>query len=138
MNNFARGLDDKSVADIIFLDFVKALDKVSHHRLLRKLITYGICEYSLNWIESFLNDPSQQVVIDDHISIGAKITSGVSQGSVLGILLFLICINDLQNCAQNYFCRLFADDCIPYQRIRSCHDSEKLQTDLEQLQKCEI
>ena len=76
-------------------------------------------------------------MIDGHFSIDAKITSGVPQGSVLGPILFLICIDNLPICVQNSVCRLFADDCILYQRIRSCHDSNKLQADLDQLQKWE-
>ena len=75
------------------------------------------------------------MVIDGHFSIDTKITSGVPQGSVLGPLLLLIYINDLPNSVQNSVCRLFADDCILYQRIRSSQDSDKLQADLNQLQK---
>ena len=75
--------------------------------------------------KSFIDNRSQQVMIDGHFSIGAKITSGVPQGSILGPLLFLIYINDLPNCVQNSVCRLFADDCILYHRIRSSQDSDK-------------
>ena len=77
------------------------------------------------------------MVIDGHFSIDAKIPSGVAHGSVLGPLLFLIYINDLQNCVQDSVCCLFDDDCILCQRIRSCHDSNKLQAGLDQLQKWE-
>ena len=137
LNDFSRGLEDKSQTDVIFLDFAKAFDKVSHQGLLEKAYFYGIRGHTFKWIKSFLDNRSQQVVIDGHFSIDAKITSGVPQGSVLGPLLFLIYINDLPNCVQNSVCRLFADDCILYQRIRTSQDSDKLQADLDQLQKCE-
>ena len=137
LNDFARGLEDKSQTDIIFLDFAKALEKVSHQGLLKKAYYYGIRGHTIKWIESFLDNRSQQVVIDGHISIDAKITSGVPQDSVLGPFLFLIYINDLPNCVKNSVCHLFADDCHLYQRIRSCKDSNKLQADLDQLQKWE-
>ena len=88
MNGFARGLEDKSQTDIIFLDFAKAIDKASHQVLLIKAYCYGIRGQTFKWIECFPNIRSQQVVIDGHFGIDAKITSGVPQGSVLGPLLF--------------------------------------------------
>ena len=97
----------------------------------------GIRGRAFEWIEGFIDNRSQQLVIDGHISIDAKIASGVPQGGVLGPLLFLVCINDLPNCVQCSVCRLFADDCILCQRIRSCQDSDKLQADLDQLKKWE-
>ena len=110
---------------------------MANQGLLKKAYYYGIGGHTFKLIESFPNNRSQQVVIDVLFSIYAKITSGVPQGSVLGPLLFLIYINDLPNFVQNSVFRLFADDCILYQRIRSCQDSDKLQADLDQLQKWE-
>ena len=115
LNDFAKGLEDKSQTDIIFLYFARAFDKVSHQGLLKKSYYYGIHGHTFKWIESFLDNRSQQVVIDGHFSIDTKITSGVPQGSVLGPLIFLIYIDDLPNCVKNSVCRLFADDCILYQ-----------------------
>ena len=119
------------------MDFAEAFDKVSHQGLLKIAYYYGIPGHTYKWIESFLNNRPHQVVIDGQFSIDAIVTPGVTQGSVLGPLLFLVYINDLPNCMQNSVCRLFADDCIQYQRMRSCHDSNKLQTDLDQLHKWE-
>ena len=109
---------------------------MSHQGLLKKAYYYDIRGHTFKWIECFLSNRSQQVVIDDHFSIDAKITPSVPLGRVLGPLLLLIYINDLPNCVQNSVCRLFADDCILYQRISSCHDSSKLQADLDQPKKC--
>ena len=56
--------------DLIIMDFAKAFDKVSHRRLLYKLEYYGIQTHTLNWIQAFLSDRTQTVVIDG-------VTSGV-------------------------------------------------------------
>ena len=137
LHDFARGLEDKSQTDKVFLDFAKAFDKVSHQGLLRKAYYCGIRGHTFKWMESFLSNRSQQVVIDGHFNIDAKMTSGVPQASVLGPLFFLIYINNLPKCVQYSVSHLFVDDCIIYQRIRSCHDSNKIQADLDQLQKWE-
>ena len=110
---------------------------MSHHRLLLKTEHYGVRGSTLKWIADFLNNRTQQVVVDGQFSTEVEVTSGVPQGSVLGSLLFLIFINDLPDYIKNSTVRLFADDCVLYKSITSPEDSVKLQEDLYHLQEWE-
>ena len=91
------------------MDISKALDKVWYKGLLYKLESPGISGKLLNLFRSFLNDRHQRVVINGQLSDWAPILAGVPQGSILGPLLFLICINDLSD-NLNSLKKLFADD----------------------------
>jgi len=108
--------DNNIQSDIILTDFAKAFDKVPHKRLLHKLqwYMYGISGEILQWIDSFLHNRSQKVVVEDTFSTPTSVTSGVPQGTVLGPLLFLAYINDLPDYLSYCSIRLFADDCILY------------------------
>ena len=109
----------------IFLDMRKAFDCVSHEILLDKMYFYGIRGTPHEWFRSYLSDREQYVSINDGHSNKEKITCGVPQGSILG-LLFLIFINDVPNCCNNLDYLLFADDTsislkIPKDCINSIH-----------------
>ena len=112
--------------DLAIFDFSKAFDTVPHERLLGKLEYYGIQGPILNWTAAFLRGRVQRVVLDSIASDHTTVDSGVHHGTVLGLLLFLIHINDLL--------RLFADDCLLYRPINRREDQLALQKDLHTLQ----
>jgi len=96
---------------VIYADFEKAFDKVSHKLLSRKLHYYKVNESAIPWIESFLCNRKQRVKINGFYSDWTDVLSGIPQGTTLGPILFIIYINDLPDvCKQFINVYLFADD----------------------------
>ena len=120
--------------DTIFLDFTKAFDKVPTDRLLKKVWAHGKRGPVFHWISAWLRGRQQRVVLNGEMSLWAAVLSGVPQGSVLGPLLFLIFINDLDmSGAEAEIILKFADDTKIAQRIRNDEDRRSLQAALEGL-----
>ena len=86
-------LSEGANADVIYLDFAKAFDKVSHKILLRKIENLGINGKVLTWLKSFLSNRYQSVTVEGELSFLHLVLSGVPQGTVLGPLLFIIFID---------------------------------------------
>ena len=119
--------------ELVVLDFSKALDRMPHQRLLRKLDHYGVRCYTFDLIRAFLTHRTQQVTVERAMSDSVEVLSGVPQGTVLGPLLFFVFINhDLPDCVQSKI-RLFADDCILYRHIKNQNDCNILQDGLNSL-----
>ena len=132
VHEWAQNLNRASSTHVIFTDFSKAFDLVPHQRLLLKLESIGVRGKLLKWIESFLTNRRQRVLLDGHTSEWTPVTSGVPQGSILGPLLFIIYVNNTPQ-ALSSPTHLFADDCAIYRMVSSQCDCQSLQEDLSRL-----
>ena len=94
----------------VFIDLRKAFDTVDHSILLHKLDYYGFRGVINRWLSSYLQGRTQTTQIGPHVSSRVDVTCGVPQGSVLGPLLFLLYINDIENSSDKLNFYLFADD----------------------------
>jgi ribonucleases P/MRP protein subunit RPP40 len=127
-------MDSGAAGDVIYLDFVKAFDTVPHERLKKKLRAHGIRGRLLDCFSAWLSDRKQRVVLNGNVLAWEAVLSGVPQGSVLGPLLFLIFINDLDAAVSLAELLLkFADDTKVARVISSDEDRLALQAALNNL-----
>ena len=135
MEEVTKTVDSGQNIDMIYLDFSKAFDKVPIKRLLIKVRALGIDEKTVKWIEGWLKERMQRVVINGKFSHWILVISGVPQGSVLGPLLFIIFINDIDEMIQlrNAILKKFADDTKYGKIILDSESADELQNDLNKL-----
>ena len=121
--------------DVVYFDFSKAFDSVSHDIILRKLKTrYGLDGRLLRFILNYLKDRKQKVVVDGESSELGDVLSGVPQGSILGPLLFILFIDDIVNeVTPGSFIILYADDTKIWRHIRNVSDILTLQQTIDNL-----
>ena len=129
MEEVAEELDSGEVVDMLYLDFQKAYDKVSHLRLLAKLEEIGVKGRVLKWMAGWLRGRKQRVVINGKASEWEDVLSGVPQGSILGLLLFLIFINGIDIGIKSNILK-FSDDTKMYGKVGADQDIEALKKDL--------
>ena len=134
IDQLTRNHDNKIHTEMIYLDFSKAFDRVSHQKLLHLLNQLKVDPQIYNWIKNYLHERRQRTVVEDTFSAYSNITSGVPQGSVLGPTLFLIYVNNLINLLQEKVSTsvkvyAFADDL----KLLS-NDTQELQKSLDIIQ----
>ena len=101
VENIQTQLDDGKYSAGVFVDLKKAFDTVDHNILLKKLDYYGVRGIANEWFASYLKNRKQFVSISGHISSTQVIQADVSQGSILGLPLFLLHMNDLNKSIKN-------------------------------------
>ena len=129
MNSLDSGKDVR----FVFCDVSKAFDRVWHLGLIYKLQKYGVKGKLLNWFESYLSDRKQRVCMNGYTSNWKSINAVVPQGSILGLYLFLLFVNDNVDVVSNNI-KLFADDTSLYCIVDNQESAaESLNADLENI-----
>ena len=137
VHDISLGLNACGLIDVVYFDFAKAFDSVNHDIILHKLKhEFGIDGLMLKFTKEYLKDRKQRVEINGKFSTSLDVKSGVPHGSILGPLLFILFINDMQNViSHNTRIALCADDTKIWRHIHTPEDHKILQLDIDALNK---
>ena len=117
LDNVMLMLDDNYPVQMLMLDLSAAFDTLDHTIMKNRLINIGVCNSALDWFMSYLKDRTFSVKTNNSISSTRMLTTGVPQGSVLGLILFLIYIKPLSDIICTFpeiKYHLYADDILLY------------------------
>jgi len=133
-DNWAFNIDKGNVNAVIFLDLRKAFDTVDHSILLSNLKAYGVGSNSSNWFKSYFDNHMQKCFVNGFLSNSQPLTCSIPQGTILGLLPFILYINDLPDCLVNSHPRMYADDThLTFASSDVAHPEENMNDDLTKI-----
>lgn len=104
-------IDQGKTVLTVFIDFKRAFETIDREILIKKLEAYGVVNKANKWFKNYLSDRFQQTKIGDYKSDIKQVKYGVPQGTVLGPILFITYVNDINRCIdESTILNLFADD----------------------------
>ena len=111
VHKWTQAIDKELLNGVVLLDLRKAFDLVNHTVLLEKLSIYGCSEQAMRWFSSYMSELRQIVQFKDTLSNPSEVITGVTQGSILGPLLFNVFMNYVPlSTATNVTVDMYADD----------------------------
>ena len=130
-DKITKAMEEGKNVDVIYLDYAKAFDKLDFYITLQKLRLLGISGKVYAWIRAFLIERKQIVHVKGAKSDPEPVISGVPQGSVIGPLLFLILLGDIDENVTGAYVSSFADDTRVMAEVQHTEDVNSLQRNLD-------
>ncbi len=109
-----QSMSTNSTVQPFFSDLSKTFDMVDHTVLKQRLSRAELSEHTVSWSDNHLTDRTQCVQVEGCTSSSLKVTKGVPQGSVLGPLLFILYINNIDQNMSNAYFHFYAEDTVLY------------------------